>query len=95
VLEVGAEVCGRWPVRTIGGWSRVEIAINPISHWHGAHDNEYIPFCPDSLTECVQLLLVVSNAPPIEVIELAVEPRRDGNLPLEPGRSDASYRGKE
>jgi hypothetical protein len=42
-----------------------------------------VPFCPDSFNPCQ--CVEVSSDPPIECIELAVEPRLGWYLPLEPG----------
>lgn len=38
------------------------------------------PFWPDSWTDAAQLPEAVSKAPPIECIELAVDPRREAGL---------------
>lgn len=48
----------------------------------------FVPFCPDSLSPCQ--LDDVSNAPPTECMELAVEPRLSPNLSLELGLSRIS-----
>ena len=81
-LDAGAEVCGMRPVRTIGGWRRVEIAT-ACQLMDGAVRLETLPFCPDSFNPCQ--CVDVSNEPPIECIELAVDPRLGWYLPLEPG----------
>lgn len=81
-LEAGAEVWGISPVRTIGGCNRVEIA-RLVSFWAKQIFYAYlVPFWPYSLTPCE--CKAVSNVPPIECIELAVESRRGWCLLLEP-----------
>ena len=71
-LDAGAEVCGINPVLTIGGCRSVDIARscqlpkNQEQSW-------ILPFWPDSLSPCQ--FDAVSSVPPIECIELAVEPR--------------------
>lgn len=55
---LGGDVCCRRPVRTIGGWRRVAIALLPASAIESL-------FC-----------VAVSKTPPIDVIELEVDPRR-------------------
>lgn len=49
-----------------------------VSHFpeHQVLGASCLPFCPDSKTECPQFRDAVSSVPPIELIELAVEPRR-------------------
>lgn len=65
---LGPAACGTRPVRTIGGWRRVAMALLLASAI------ESLP--------CV----AVSKTPPIDVTELAVEPRRRlcPYRPLEP-----------
>lgn len=52
-----------------------------------------LPFWPDSANDGGPLLKEESNTPPMEVIELAVEPRRGWYLPFEFGLCADSYRG--
>lgn len=61
MLEAGAEVWARRPVRTMGGCRRVEIAAASISWRTWLHRLAYIPFWPDSRTASDQLDEVVSK----------------------------------
>ena len=73
-LDAGAEVCGRSPVRTIGGCKRVDIAAQTLELIHDLRKRWLVPFCPDSSTELAQLPEAVSRDPPTEWMELAVDP---------------------
>ena len=77
MLDAGAEVCGRSPVRTIGGCSRVEIAVEvQLANISSCTDHlRGIPFWPDSPTDSDQLLDEISKAPPTEEIDPVADPR--------------------
>jgi hypothetical protein len=70
------------------------MATQLIKYWSPYQIWGSIPFWPASLTACDQLVEELSNAPPMECIELAVEPRRSIYLLFEFGFCDESYLGK-
>lgn len=86
---LGPEACDRRPVRTIGGCRRVAMASHSRDQYLFANvTNQELhePLLPASAMESL-LCVAVSKTPPIDVIELAVEPRRRlcPYRPLEPG----------
>ena len=95
---LGPAACGARLVRTIGGWRRVAIASNSRDQYEHNHLTNQEWDEPLSLASAIESLpcVAVSKTPPIDVIELAVEPRRRlcPYRPLEPGLCGESLWGK-
>lgn len=72
-----AAVWGNSPVRTIGGWSNVDIAVRKQVSAQSRHQFQRVgelPFCPDSAID--PRACEGSSGPPRLCKELAVDPLR-------------------